>query len=68
MVSGMNHSLGSLQYPPVQQNDAGPQRTKRSTDTTGMQRNAVESEGMTADDRRRNKGGGLDSLGRGNVL
>ncbi|POM13260.1 hypothetical protein [Pseudomonas orientalis] len=68
MVSGINHSLSSFQYPPLQQDDAGPQRTKRSIDPTATQQNAFEPEGMAADDRRKNKGGGLDSLGRGNVL
>lgn len=68
MVSGINHSLSSFQYPPLLQDDAGSQRTKRSIDPTSTQRNAVEPEGMAANDRSKNRGGGLDGLGRGNVL
>ncbi|AZF54922.1 hypothetical protein C4J85_4468 [Pseudomonas sp. R4-34-07] len=68
MVSGINPSLGSFQYPPLQQDDAEPQRRKRSIDTTHMQFNAAEPDGMATNDRRKNRGGGLDSLGQGNLL
>lgn len=67
MVSGIHHSLGNIQYPPLQQDDAGPQRRKRSIDTTQVQLNTAEPEGTAANDRRKNRGGGLDSLGR-NIL
>lgn len=68
MISGINHSLGNVQYPPLQQDDAGAQRRKRSMDTTHMPLNTAEPEGKAANDRRRNTNGGLDSLGRGNLL
>ncbi|WP_300627101.1 hypothetical protein [Pseudomonas sp.] len=68
MVSGINHSLGSFQYQSLQQDDAGPQRSKRSVDSAGTQRSAAEPEGMAANDRRKNRGGGLDGLGQGNLL
>lgn len=34
MLSAINHSLGNFQYPPLQQDDAEPQRRKRSIDET----------------------------------
>jgi hypothetical protein len=68
MISGINTSLGSFQYPPLQQDDAEPQRRKRSIDTPHMQFNAAEPEGMATNDRRKNRGGTLDSLGRGRIL
>lgn len=34
MLSAINHSLGSLQYQPLQQENAEPQRKKRSIDDT----------------------------------
>ncbi|ASV34729.1 hypothetical protein CI807_00540 [Pseudomonas sp. NS1(2017)] len=68
MLSAINHSLGSFQYSPLQQDDAEPQRRKRSIEATHTQQSAADPEGTAANDRRRKTGGGLDSLGRGNLL
>lgn len=68
MLSAINHSLGSFQYPPLQQDDAEPQRRKRSIEATHTQQSAADLEGPAANDRCRKTGGGLDSLGRGNLL
>ncbi|AZF07256.1 hypothetical protein [Pseudomonas sp. R5-89-07] len=68
MISGINHSLGNIQYPPLQQDDAGPQRRKRSIDTTQVQLNTTGLDGMEASDHSKKRSGGLDSLGRGNIL
>ncbi len=65
MLSAINHSLGNFQYPPLRQDDAEPQRRKRSIDETQL--NAADPDRTTSSDRRRN-GGGMDSLGRGRVL
>jgi len=68
MISGINHSLGNFQYPPLQQDDAEPQRRKRSIDSTQMHLNSAEPDGTATNDRSRKRGGGLDHLGRGNLL
>lgn len=68
MISGINHSLGNFQYPPLQQDDAEPQRRKRSIDSTRMQLNSAEPDGTASNDRSRKRSGGLDHLGRGNLL
>ncbi|KGE67120.1 hypothetical protein K814_0114985 [Pseudomonas fluorescens LMG 5329] len=68
MLSAINHSLGNFQYPPLQQDDAEPQRRKRSIDATHTQQSVADPESAAGNDRRRKTGGGLDSLGRGNLL
>lgn len=68
MLSAINHSLGSFQYPTLQLDDAEPQRRKRSIDATYMQQSAADPESAAANDRGSKSGGGLDSLGRGNLL
>ena len=65
MLSAINHSLGNFQYPPLQQDDAEPQRRKRSTDATQM--NAADPDRTTNNERRRNRSG-MDSLGQGHLL
>ncbi|KTB68215.1 hypothetical protein AO066_01265 [Pseudomonas fluorescens] len=67
MLSAINHTLGSFQYPPLQQDDAEPQRRKRSIDVTHSQLNAADL-GSTAANDRRKSGGGLDTLGQGRLL
>ena len=67
MLNAINHSVGSFQHQPLQQDDAEPQRRKRSIDDTQTQLNAADPESMAASDRRKNRGG-LDSLGQGNLL
>lgn len=65
MLSAINHSLGSFHYQPRQQDAAEPQRRKRSIDDTQMN---VADSGRTGNNDRRTNRGGMDSLGRGNVL
>lgn len=68
MLGAINHTLGNFQYPTLQQDDAGLQRKKRSIDDTRTQLSAADVESSAANDRRRKTGGGLDSLGQGNLL
>ncbi|MCD7040486.1 hypothetical protein LRQ11_12020 [Pseudomonas sp. MAFF 311095] len=68
MLSAINHSLGNIQYTPLQQDDAEPQRKKRSTDAMHTQAYAADAPHTAANDRPRKNGGGLDSLGQGNIL
>lgn len=65
MLSAINHTLGSVQFPPLQQDGAEPQRRKRSTDATDL--NAADPDRTTNNGRRRS-GSGLDSLGQGRLL
>ncbi|SFP47455.1 hypothetical protein SAMN03159315_03340 [Pseudomonas sp. NFPP28] len=65
MPSAINHTLGSF-YPPLQQDDAEPQRRKRSTDVTHSPLSAADPESTAASDRRKS-GGGIDSLGQGRL-
>lgn len=67
MLGAINHTLGNIQYP-TQQDDAGPQHKKRSIEDTHTQLNADYSASTADNDRRRKTGGGLDSLGQGNLL
>ncbi|MFL1388907.1 hypothetical protein ACI77F_14610 [Pseudomonas tritici] len=68
MLNAINHSLGHFHYPPLQKDDAEPQRRKRSIDDTQTQLHAADPGSTAANDRRRKNGGGLDSLGQGNLL
>ena len=68
MLGAINHTLGNFQYPTLQQDDAGLLRKKRSLDDTRTQLNAADVQGSAANDRQRKTGGGLDSLGQGNLL
>jgi len=66
MLSALNHTLGSF-YSPLQQDDAEPQRRKRSIDVTHSQLNYDDLESTATNDRRK-RGGGLDSIGQGRLL
>jgi len=66
MLSAINHTLGSF-YSPLQQDDAEPQRRKRSIDVTHSQLNYDDLESTAANDRRKREGG-LDSIGQGRLL
>ncbi|EFQ61309.1 hypothetical protein PSH66_24355 [Pseudomonas sp. FP597] len=68
MLGAINSTLGNFQYPPLQQDDAISQRKKRSIEQYPFQLNAQESDGSTHTDARRGRSGGLDSLGKGNLL
>lgn len=68
MLSAINHTLGNAQYPTLQQDDAGAQRRKRSTEDTPIQLNSVDVGGTPEPARKRRAWSGLDTLGRGNVL
>lgn len=65
MLSAIGSTLGNLQYPTLQQDDAVAQRRKRSIDADQPQ--TLDFSGPAANDRRKGNGG-LDSLGQGRLL
>lgn len=66
MLSPINFTPLPPQYPTTPQDDAALQRKKRSIDDPHSQLEPQESDGSTRN--RRHRGGGLDSLGKGNLL
>ncbi|WP_053132112.1 hypothetical protein [Pseudomonas sp. MIACH] len=66
MISSINTVQLPAQYPPAPQDDAAPQRKKRSIEELQSQLEPQESDGSARD--RRTGSGSLDSLGRGNLL
>ncbi|KAE9657963.1 hypothetical protein EJD88_07620 [Pseudomonas sp. PB105] len=67
MLSPINSAVPPLQYPAAPQDDAALQRKKRSIDEPRSQLEPQESDG-SARNSRRTGSGGLDSLGKGNLL
>ncbi|MBD8194838.1 hypothetical protein IFR35_25605 [Pseudomonas fluorescens] len=67
MLSPINTVPFPTQYPAAPQDDAALQRKKRSIDAPRSQLEPQESDG-SARNSRRTGSGGLDSLGKGNLL
>lgn len=68
MINAMNGPFAQLHTLPAQTEQPAPVRNKRSLEPVAEERNTLDHIGASASDRGRNNSGGLDSLGRGNLL
>jgi len=66
MISSINTVQLPPQYPTAPQDDAALQRKKRSIEEPQSRQGRQEADGSTQ--KPRNRSGGLDSLGGGNLL
>lgn len=67
MLGAISPFLGNVQFPTPQHNDAAVQRKKRSLDSDTLPLDPLQTDNAPRHNRRRGSGG-LDSLGKGNLL